>query len=105
MPFKWTNNDSVEATSVHLATPTVSAKRVEMDESSFSDSILEFINDEKDEEEFENVDYLFGQIPEVFTAVVNSTSSKQTAEPHLSSCSKFKRTNSGELQRLIEKNK
>ena len=40
-----------------------------MDESFFSDSILEFINDEEDEEEFENIDYLFGQTPdEVFTA-------------------------------------
>ena len=39
----------------------------------FSDSILEFINDEEDKEEFENIDYLFGQIPdEVFTAVVDS---------------------------------
>ena len=75
-----------------------------MDESFFSDSILEFINDEEDEEEFENIDYLFGQIPdEVFTAVVDSASSEQTAESRLSSCSEFKRTNSGELQRLIEK--
>ena len=77
-----------------------------MDESFFSDSILEFINDEEDEEEFENIDYLFGQIPdEVFTAVVDSASSERTAEPRLSSCSEFKRTNSGELQRLIEKNR
>ena len=63
--FKWTNhNNSVVATSARLATPTVAAKRVEMDESFFNDSILELINDEEDEEEFENVDYLFGQIPD-----------------------------------------
>ena len=52
----------VVATSVCLATPTVAVKRVEMDKSFFSDSILEFINDEEDKEEFENIDYLFGQI-------------------------------------------
>ena len=75
-----------------------------MDESFFSDSILEFINDEEDEE-FQNIDYLFEQILEVFTAVVDSASGEQTAKPRLSSCSEFKRTNSGELQRLIEKNR
>ena len=74
-----------------------------MDESFFSDSILEFINNE---EEVENIDYPFGQIPdEVFTAVVNSASSERTAEPRLSSRSKFKHTNSGELQRLNENTK
>ena len=67
-----------------------------MDESFFSDSILEFINDEEDEEEFENIDYLFGQIPdEVLAAVVDSASSEQRAEPLLSSCSEFKRTKRG----------
>ena len=40
---------------------------------------------------------------EVFTAVVDSASSEQTAKPHLSSCSEFKCTNSGELQQLIGK--
>jgi len=66
-----------------------------MDESFFSDSILEFVNNEEDKEELENIDYLFGQIPdEVFTAVVDSASSEQTAEPRLSICSEFKRTNS-----------
>jgi len=46
-------------------------------------SAIVFINDEEDKEEFENIDYLFGQIPdEVFTAVVNSASSEHTAEPH-----------------------
>jgi len=61
--FKWTNhNNSVVATSARLATPTVAVKRVEMDKSFFSDSILELINDKEDEEEFENIDYLFGQI-------------------------------------------
>jgi len=82
MLFKWTNhNNSVVTTSAHLATPTVAAKRVEMDKSFFSDSILEFINDEEDEEEFENIDYIFGQIPdEVFTAVVDSK--QQQLSPH-----------------------
>ena len=50
--YNWTNHNyySVVASSARLATPTVAAKRVEMDESFFSDSILEFINDEEDEE-------------------------------------------------------
>jgi len=52
-----------------------------MDERFFSNSTLEFINNEEDKEEFENSDHLFGPIPEVFIAVVDSASSEQTAEP------------------------
>ena len=52
-----------------------------MDESElFSDSILDFV---RDEDEFEDIDRLFEQIPDkVFTAIVDSASSdKRRGEP------------------------
>ena len=75
-----------------------------MDESElFSDSILDIL---RDEDEFEEIDRLFEQIPdEVFTAIVDSASSnKRRAEPRPPARSEFKHTNTSELQQLIAKN-
>ena len=72
-----------------------------MDESKlFSDSISDFV---RDEDEFEEIDCLFEQIPDkVSMAIVDSD--KRRAEPCPLACSKFKRTNTSELQQLIAKN-
>ena len=54
---------------------------MEIDESNFfSDSILDFV---RDEDELEEIDHLFEQLPdEVFAAIVDSASSdKRRAEP------------------------
>ena len=73
---------------------THSCSKVSGDGSFFSDNILGFI---EDEEELDDIDCLFGQIPDkLFTAVVHSACSE---------CSKFKCMNSGKLQWLVKKTK
>ena len=71
------------------------------DDEFFSDSVLQFL---RGEEDFEDVDYLFSQIPDWVLATATDSARCSSSEEPQPRPSEFRRTNSSELWQLIAKN-